>query len=155
MPTGSHAEITSLKDLATWTEGFLPELAAGARVGLVGPLGAGKTTFVQTVARTLGAEAIVDSPTFTLRQSYPVVHPANLQQIVHVDLYRLPEGSDLAATAELGLLDDWQDPTALVLIEWVDRMPDLAQHLTHRLTFAWNPASDRRTITVEKLREEQ
>ena len=93
-------------------------LRAGDVVGLVGPLGAGKTTFVQGLARGAGvaAERHVASPTFALVNEHPGRVP-----LAHADLYRV---NDRAELDELGL-DDAFDRAA-VAIEWLDRFPDVA-----------------------------
>jgi tRNA threonylcarbamoyladenosine biosynthesis protein TsaE len=93
-------------------------LRVGDVVALVGPLGAGKTTFVQGVARGAGVppERHVASPTFALVNEHPGRVP-----FVHADLYRVER---LAELAELGL-DDAFDRAA-VAIEWLDRFPDAA-----------------------------
>ena len=90
----------------------------GDVLALVGPLGAGKTTFVQGLARGVGvpAERHVASPTFALVNE----HPGRVA-LVHADLYRINERAELA---ELGL-DDAFDRAA-VAIEWLDRFPDAA-----------------------------
>ncbi|HET6279937.1 MAG TPA: tRNA (adenosine(37)-N6)-threonylcarbamoyltransferase complex ATPase subunit type 1 TsaE, partial [Polyangia bacterium] len=88
-------------------------LQAGDVVGLVGPLGAGKTTFVQGVARGLAVPdgRHVASPTFALVNEHPGRVP-----LVHADFYRINEAAELA---ELGLEDAYD--RAAVLIEWADR----------------------------------
>jgi tRNA threonylcarbamoyladenosine biosynthesis protein TsaE len=93
-------------------------LRAGDVVALVGPLGAGKTTFVQGVARGAGVppERHVASPTFALVNEHPGRVP-----FVHADLYRVERRAELD---ELGL-DDAFDRAA-VAIEWLDRFPDAA-----------------------------
>jgi tRNA threonylcarbamoyladenosine biosynthesis protein TsaE len=93
-------------------------LRAGDVVGLVGPLGAGKTTFVQGLARGAGVppERHVASPTFALVNE----HPGRVA-LVHADLYRVEDQRELA---ELGLTDAFD--RAAVAIEWLDRFPDAA-----------------------------
>src|SRR5262249_56691184 len=93
-------------------------LRAGDVVALVGPLGAGKTTFVQGLARGTGVppERHVASPTFALVNE----HPGRVA-LVHADLYRIANRAELL---ELGL-DDAFDRAA-VAIEWLDRFPDAA-----------------------------
>jgi tRNA threonylcarbamoyladenosine biosynthesis protein TsaE len=93
-------------------------LRVGDVVALVGPLGAGKTTFVQGLARGAGvpADRHVASPTFALVNEHPGRVP-----VVHADLYRINDRIELR---ELGL-DDAFDRAA-VAIEWLDRFPDVA-----------------------------
>jgi tRNA threonylcarbamoyladenosine biosynthesis protein TsaE len=111
-------------------------LRAGDVVALVGPLGAGKTTFVQGLARGLGVapERHVASPTFALVNEHPGRVP-----LVHADLYRIASRAELP---ELGL-DDAFDRAA-VAIEWLDRFPDAAPADRLELTIAIEPDGARR-----------
>jgi tRNA threonylcarbamoyladenosine biosynthesis protein TsaE len=113
-------------------------LAAGDVLALVGPLGAGKTTFVQGMARGLDvpAERHVASPTFALVNEHPGRVP-----LVHADLYRINDARELD---ELGLGDAFD--RAAVAIEWLDRFPDAAPR--ERLTIEIAIAPDGgRTLT--------
>lgn len=83
---------------------------AGALIVLTGPLGAGKTTLTRFLAETLGSEAAVTSPTYTLVHEYPT--PEGV--LVHIDAYRLP---DAAALEQLGL-DETMERARLVVVEW-------------------------------------
>jgi tRNA threonylcarbamoyladenosine biosynthesis protein TsaE len=102
------------------TEAAAERLARHVRRGdlllLVGPLGAGKTTFVRGLARGLGTQAHVMSPTFQLVRVY-----AGPLQLAHVDLYRLERGAGMADLGLEELLDD-----GAVVVEWGDRLPLLA-----------------------------
>ena len=84
----------------------------GDLVLLRGELGTGKTTLVRAMARALGVEGAVTSPTFTLSQRY-----AGRIPIVHVDAYRLGGADD----EELGLLLDGGDE-AVTLVEWPEAL---------------------------------
>ena len=94
------------------------ELRAGDLVTLGGDLGAGKTTFVRALIRSVlgDPEAEVPSPTYTLLQTYEGPH----FNIVHADLYRIADPAELA---ELG----WEDAAenALVLVEWAERAGEI------------------------------
>jgi tRNA threonylcarbamoyladenosine biosynthesis protein TsaE len=87
-------------------------LAAPAWIGLCGPLGAGKTRMVQGVARGLGFQGRVRSPSYVLEHRY-----RGRVSIRHLDLYRLEEaGEDLRVAWE----EDNEE--AVVLVEWAGRV---------------------------------
>jgi tRNA threonylcarbamoyladenosine biosynthesis protein TsaE len=116
---GSHvARAETAEALQALGERLGAALRVGDVVGLIGTLGAGKTTFVQGLARGAGVapERHVASPTFALVNE----HPGRVR-LVHADLYRVERRAELA---ELGL-DDAFDRAA-VAIEWLDRFPDAA-----------------------------
>jgi len=86
-------------------------LKPGNVIGFEGPLGAGKTTFIQGLCAALGVEEKVVSPTFVLMHVYDGKLP-----IYHFDLYRL-EPKDFQ---DLGW-DDYLGGRGISLVEWVDR----------------------------------
>jgi len=86
----------------------------GDVIGLVGPLGAGKTEMVKGIAQGMGiGETVVTSPTFVLMQIYDGKIP-----LYHIDLYRWA-GDDVG-------LDDAIFGDGVVVIEWADRSRDLS-----------------------------
>jgi tRNA threonylcarbamoyladenosine biosynthesis protein TsaE len=87
-------------------------LAAGDVVALCGPLGAGKTRFVDGIVRGLGLSSRVTSPSFTLVHEYP-----GALTVFHLDLYRL-EPEDVEG---LGL-DELLERGALI-VEWGEKLP--------------------------------
>ncbi len=92
-------------------------LQPGDVICLQGDLGAGKTTFVQGLARGWGSMDSVSSPTFILVNVY---RRADGGQLFHMDAYRL----DSVSEAEQLDLDSMLAEGAL-LIEWPERMPGL------------------------------
>lgn len=85
-------------------------LNVGDVVLLHGDLGAGKTTLVRGIARSLGFRGRVSSPTFALAH----VYRGKKRTLHHLDLYRL-KGGDLT---ELGLEELIEDPRGVVVVEW-------------------------------------
>ena len=89
-------------------------LLPGDMLLLDGDLGAGKTTFTQGLARAMGVDEVVTSPTFALVRSYPTSFGVEL---IHADVYRLDELSEIVA---LGLPEMLEDG-AVAAIEWGER----------------------------------
>lgn len=113
-------EGTRIAATAEDTQAFGEELGAaleaGALVILDGPLGAGKTTFTQGIARGMQVKGRVTSPTFVIAREHPstVGGPA----LIHVDAYRLLDHSD-DPLGELDSLDlDTEIEDAVVVAEW-------------------------------------
>jgi tRNA threonylcarbamoyladenosine biosynthesis protein TsaE len=103
-------------------------LAEGGVVALIGPLGAGKTRLVQSIAAALGVDRReVNSPTFVLIQEYAAARqssadrPTAVLPIFHCDTYRL---RSLDEFLDLGV-DEMFQAGGISLIEWADRVSPL------------------------------
>ncbi len=94
------------------------DLRPGMILALSGPLGAGKTTFVQALSRVLGAKGNPRSPTFSLVRSY-AVKAGDIKTLVHVDAYRIEDERDILP---LGLDEYLSEPGTVVAIEWSERI---------------------------------
>jgi tRNA threonylcarbamoyladenosine biosynthesis protein TsaE len=90
-------------------------------VGLYGNLGAGKTTFTQCIAKTLGVEETVTSPTFVIEKIYELAGQ-KFTHLIHIDAYRIEKSDELL---HLGWQDIISDPYNLILIEWPERVADI------------------------------
>jgi tRNA threonylcarbamoyladenosine biosynthesis protein TsaE len=88
-------------------------LSPGAVVACTGELGAGKTCFLQGLARGLGVTGEVTSPTFVLINQYRGRLP-----VYHLDAYRT---GTLTELLELGL-DEILDGPGVTVIEWADKL---------------------------------
>ncbi len=86
-------------------------------IGLVGPLGAGKTEFTKSFAKVLGIKHI-KSPTFIIFSVYPY----RKKLFYHFDFYRLQQEKQLQA---LGVSEILHSPDRIVLIEWADKFPKI------------------------------
>ena len=118
------------------------KLDKGCVIFLTGDLGAGKTTLVRGLLRSLGHEGTVVSPTFTLLETYEV---AKLR-VVHLDLYRLEDPFELEQLA----FRDYLDERSLFLIEWADRARDALPKPDCELRIAIEP-DGQRSVSVETL----
>ena len=87
-------------------------------IALEGELGAGKTTFVQGLAKAMKISSKIKSPTFVLIKSYKL-KVKSYKFLYHLDCYRLRNHHDLEI---LGIKDILSDPDNIVLIEWSDRV---------------------------------
>jgi len=110
----------------------------GALIGLTGELGAGKTTFIKSLAGHLGIKKIA-SPTFVIRHD----HPLKQRHLYHLDFYRLGKPKQLA---DLGLLE-LVDQKNLVFIEWVEKFPEIENLCDIIITFKIKPGN-LRDITI-------
>ena len=97
-------------------------LACGHVIGLVGPLGSGKTTLVKGIAGGANVTDLrqVNSPTFVIVNEYDGAPAGQILRIYHVDTYRLRGSDDLEA---LGF--DEMCTQGAVVVEWADRVPEL------------------------------
>tara|TARA_Y100001968_G_C19394940_1_gene737715 strand:+ start:307 stop:759 length:453 start_codon:yes stop_codon:yes gene_type:complete len=84
---------------------------------LKGPLGVGKTSLVQGIAKALGINEPITSPTFTLAQHYF----DGKKPLIHIDLYRLENS---IAANELFLQEEEEGirNNALIVVEWSERL---------------------------------
>ena len=117
-------------------------LTGGEVLALTGSLGAGKTALVRGVAAGLDVPPeSVSSPTFILAHEYEGRVP-----LIHIDLYRLRTVAEAESTG----LDDYLAGSAVVAIEWADRLPGwlpedrLEVRLTHR-----SPATRSTVVTAQ------
>jgi tRNA threonylcarbamoyladenosine biosynthesis protein TsaE len=91
-------------------------LGPGSVVALTGELGAGKTRFVQGLARGLGVPTRATSPTFVLVNEYRGRLPVH-----HVDLYRI---DSVREAEDLGL-EELFASDGVTVVEWADRAEPL------------------------------
>lgn len=106
-------------------------------LGLNGDMGTGKTTFVRYLSASLGSKDWVNSPTYSIVQSYLT----NNFNILHVDLYRCNSDHEID---QLDLLSQIDDKTILI-IEWFSKTtlfnPDLVLNFEvengfHKINFS-------------------
>ena len=104
-------------------------LWAGAVVAFTGDLGAGKTAFVSGMARALGVEERVTSPTFTIVNEYE----GGRLPLFHFDMYRLGDADELF---HIGW-EDYLDRGGICAVEWSENVAEALE--------------DAMTVSIEKL----
>lgn len=114
-------KIDSKKDSADLAKKLADRLSGGEVFLLSGILGAGKTFFSGLLAKNLGVEEEITSPTFSLCREYSC-RKETLKKIFHLDLYRLESYSQLK---DLAFEDILKRNDSLTLIEWPDCIKDV------------------------------
>ena len=97
---------------------LLERLQTGSIVVLVGEMGAGKTTFTQSVLRAMGIEDLEGSPTYSLINEY--VSPY-FGKVYHMDLYRL---DSLEEALDIGI-EELLYQNVICFIEWPEKIKEL------------------------------
>lgn len=114
-------------------------LGPGQVVCLAGDLGAGKTLLVQGLAKALGIEDVVNSPTFTILNVYEGTFP-----IYHFDLYRLDYAEELV---EVGFYE-YTAAAGLAIVEWPNKFPEELPEEHLWLDIKNGENTDERILTV-------
>lgn len=104
-------EINSEQEMLAFGQDLAKKITAPAVIELVGDVGAGKTTLVRGLAKSLGVKTPVTSPSFTISKTYALPNDKNL---VHYDFYRL---SDPGIMVE-DLQENLNNPNNIIVIEW-------------------------------------
>ena len=115
-------------------------LSPGAVVAFTGDLGAGKTAFTRGLARGLGYEGRVTSPTFTIVNEYEGALP-----LFHFDMYRLDSADELF---HIG----WEDYLArggVCAVEWSENVAEAIEPDAVRVSIVRGNGDDDRIITIE------
>lgn len=137
----------SLTDTQNLAESTLSSLGERHVLALSGDLGSGKTTFSQSVGGALGVDHM-PSPTFTLMNVHKIIYNPELlvtdyELLVHVDCYRLETPEELM---EIGLQEYLEDPKALVIIEWAEKIESLLPAETMRISFEHGQQENERIL---------
>jgi tRNA threonylcarbamoyladenosine biosynthesis protein TsaE len=131
--TNSEAETEALG------ERFSQTLPAGAVVAFYGELGSGKTAFVRGMARGMGLDDMVSSPTFTIVNEYLGQRP-----LFHFDMYRLGSADELF---DIGW-EDYLSRGGVCAVEWSENVAEAFEGDEYRVTFVKTGEASRQ-ITIE------
>lgn len=131
----THSEQETLQ----WAENFAKSLEKGAVVALSGELGSGKTIIAKGIARGVGIDDDITSPTFTLLEVYGGAIP-----LYHFDLYRIESAAEFTC---LGFEEYWEGD-GISVVEWAERAKGLLPECAIQVTIEYITATQRK-ITIE------
>ena len=109
--------ITGIEETERFGLALAETLKAGDVIALTGNLGAGKTTLTKAIAKGLGVQEMVTSPTFTIVQEYR----SGRLPLYHFDIYRLGDPDELF---EIGY-EDYFYGDGVCIVEWADQAEEL------------------------------
>lgn len=124
MNTKQHRKTRSIEETIKLGKEIGNKLRSHDVLALTGPLGAGKTTLIQGIAKGLKVKDYVASPSFTLINEYKGKIP-----LYHIDLYRLDNSDQIK---DLGI-DEYFDKEGVVVIEWAEKIHELLPENTQRI----------------------
>ena len=113
-------------------ESLAKTLTPGTVIAYRGDLGAGKTAFTRGLARGLGCDELVTSPTYTIVNEYL----GGRLPLFHFDMYRLGSADDLW---DIGW-EDYLERVGVCAVEWSENVADAME--------------DAISVTIEKLGED-
>ncbi len=108
-------------------------------IALFGGLGMGKTALTRGLARGLGADDVVSSPTFALVNEYSGRVP-----VYHFDMYRVTSWDDLYSTGFFDYLD-----TGVLVIEWSENIEGALPENALRITISRGESDNQRIFDIE------
>ena len=140
MTNQTKYETRSEEETMAFASRLAPMLAAGDAVLLEGDLGAGKSVLARGIARGMGVEGPMPSPTFTLMIPYE----AGGRRLYHFDLYRLADPDEYYAAG----LDEFVGGDGVAVVEWPG-MAELDPEPSLRITLERGTGEETRIITIE------
>ena len=123
-------------------EQFGRRVKDGTVVAMYGDLGAGKTAFVRGMARGMGIDTRVSSPTFTIVNEY-----LGDRTLIHFDMYRLGSADELF---DIGW-EDYLNRGAVLAVEWSENIVGALPDDYLKVEIKRGDGDDCRVITVEQM----
>lgn len=140
-----HLSISSENTL-NLAERFIKKVNSPKIIVLSGDLGAGKTTFAKGLAKGLGVQENVTSPTFTILNEYDGVK----MRYYHFDMYRL-NSIDEAYTLGFETYFDHANLPGIIAVEWAENIPGLIKKPYTKITFL-KKDDNKREIIIEEIK---
>jgi tRNA threonylcarbamoyladenosine biosynthesis protein TsaE len=135
--------LANAKETAVFAKTFAKTLKGGEVIGLIGDLGAGKTTFVQALGKALGVRERMTSPTFVYFHEHRLKN-GPVRTFIHADAYR----TDAKGLRGIGIDEYFDDPSAVTVIEWADRAKSILPKGAKIIRFR-HLGGDRRSLTLK------
>lgn len=114
-------------------------------VAFKGDLGAGKTTFIQGLAKGLGIRKKLVSPTFTLLRSY-TIKTDTFTAVHHFDCYRMGSEQEMK---DLGFKKLLNEPKNIILIEWPERVQKVLPRNKVTVALEYGNSLNKRTVEIK------
>jgi len=121
----------SVEETSAFGRKIAASLCGGEVLALYGDLGTGKTAFVQGLAAGLGIKQIVNSPTYTIMNIYPIKNKI-IKCLCHIDTYRLGAADGLT---DIGAVDYIGAADTVTAIEWAEKAEGLLPDKTVQIYF--------------------
>ena len=121
-------------------ESLAPLLKEGSVIALKGPLGAGKTCFAKGIAKGLGIEEELTSPSYTIISEYECLVAGEKILVYHIDAYRLRGDDDFSAIGGEEIVFG----NGISVIEWSERIPNFIAPKAYKIDFEILEDNERR-----------
>ena len=129
----------SVEETERYAEEFGEKLEGNEIIAMYGDLGAGKTCFTRGLARGLGVEENVSSPTFAIVNEYNGDFP-----LYHFDMYRIESWNDLDSIGFFDYIDN-----GVIVIEWSENIEGALPDNVIRVTIEKTDRENERIIRIE------
>lgn len=131
----------SVKETQEVAYNFTVKIKKSQLICFQGNLGAGKTTFIQSVLSYFKAEKPYTSPTFVIMKKYDVENEF-IETIYHIDAYRI----DSLSLKELGWDEIIQAPKTLILLEWPEKVSEVIPKNAQYVDMKWISENSREIV---------
>lgn len=120
------------------TEEFAKKIAEQCEIYnvicLYGEMGVGKTTFTKSMAKALGVNTRIISPSYTLIRTHKIT---DNKKLYHIDVYRMTEESDVSEIEEI------LNTNNVIIIEWADKIKSILPENRIDIEFYYKNGNER------------
>lgn len=110
--------VFDLENIERTAQDFLKKYEGHKLFAFSGDLGAGKTTFINALCKSLDVTETVTSPTYSIIQEYST---KNNEVIYHIDLYRIKSEREAMDAG----IEDCINSNEICMVEWPERVPEI------------------------------